>query len=135
MDDTPKAVPVIIHYANGTLVKCHASDVEIDRASVLVNTTDGTAYKLRHREIKALYWVRDFLGTQGYRETRKFPEGFQTSGRKLGVQFRDGERLVGVTHDDEPGSPGFHLVPADPKSNNLKIWVSRAAVARTIPLH
>lgn len=135
MDDTGNVVPVIIHYTNGTLLKCHARAVLIEGSTVMVTTTEGTTHKLRPREIKALYWVRDFLGTQGYRETRKFPEGFQTTGQKMGVQFKDGERLVGVTHDYESGAPGFHLVPADPRSNNLKVWISHVAVDRCIPLH
>ena len=46
------------------------------------------------------------------------------------VTFKDGETLVGATQGYQPDRPGFFLTPADPKSNNERIFVVTKAVAR-----
>jgi len=39
------------------------------------------------------------------------------------VSFSDGEKLVGKTEGYNPQKLGFFVFPADPKSNNLRIFV------------
>lgn len=133
--EAPSTVPVVVHYANGTILKCYATATEMGASHVLVTTTDGASYKIRNRDLKAVFYVRDLIGNDAYQENRRFPPGFVTTGQKVGVQFRDGERVVGVSHDFDPAKPGFHLVPADGKSNNVRIYVVRSFVDSCIMLH
>ncbi|MFN7974447.1 MAG: hypothetical protein U0166_19195 [Acidobacteriota bacterium] len=127
--------PVVVHYTNGTIVKCHATGTEMGPTHVLVNSNDGTSYKIRNRDLKAVFFVKTLIGDDEYNESRKFPEGFHTTGQKIGVRFKDGERIVGVSHDFDPKKPGFNLVPADGKSNNLKIYVLRSSLHDLVLLH
>lgn len=71
------------------------------------------------------------------REWREFPDGptEPRSGFRVAVTFRDGEVLVGTT-ENLPSSPaGLILVPADPESNNVRVFVVPSAVrsVRTVP--
>jgi len=47
------------------------------------------------------------------------------------VRDKEGEfGLMGFTVGYAPDRPGFFFVPCDPESNNLRIFVIRAAVAK-----
>ena len=46
------------------------------------------------------------------------------------MKFRDGEVLVGTTLGYDPKRPGFFFIPADPKTNNLKVFAIAAAVSK-----
>lgn len=133
--EAPNLVPVVVHYANGTLLKCHATATEAGPTFVLISTNDGAAYKIKNRDLKAIFYVKTLRGDDSYNETRRFPEGFVTTGTKLGVRFKDGERVVGVSHDYDPRNPGFHIVPADPRSNNVRIYVLMSFVLDCVALH
>jgi hypothetical protein len=47
--------------------------------------------------------------------------------RHVEVRFRDGEVMVGAVDGPATEEPGFFLVPADPGSNNLRVYVVVAA--------
>jgi hypothetical protein len=72
----------------------------------------------------------NFLGSPSYNERKAFAEGERVPGRKIEVAFKDGEVLVGSTVGYDPRRPGLFFVPADPKSNNLKVYAVRYAVRR-----
>lgn len=90
----------------------------------------GKTIEVRVKDLKAVFFVRDFGGNPDYRERKEFLEGERPPGRKMEVTFTDGEVLVGSTVGYEPRRPAFFLIPADPKSNNLKVFVVSAAVAK-----
>jgi hypothetical protein len=46
------------------------------------------------------------------------------------LEFADGERLVGLTVRFPPVRPFFFVLPADARSNNVRVLVNRAAVKR-----
>lgn len=48
-------------------------------------------------------------------------------GKKIQVDFKDGEILVGYSQGFTPNRPGFFVFPADPESNNDRIFVFTAA--------
>jgi hypothetical protein len=47
----------------------------------------------------------------------------QGLGRKVKVTFSDGETIVGYTPGYAPGRKTFFVFPADPETNNDKIFV------------
>lgn len=134
-EENPTSFPVVVHYANGTILKCYALGTDVGPTHVLVTTNDGTSYKIKNKDLKAVFFVRTLLGDDRYNESRKFPPGFSTGGQKIGVRFKDGERVVGVSHDYDPKKQGFHMVPADAKSNNLRIYVVRSFLDDCVLLH
>ena len=80
---------------------------------------EGTDVQMK--DLKAIFFARDFVGNSEYTESQTLTS--QNGGRKAGVTFRDGEKLVGTTDAYNPQKIGFFLVPADPRSNNLRVFV------------
>jgi uncharacterized protein DUF6982 len=80
---------------------------------------EGTNVQMK--DLKAIFFARDFVGNREYSESQTLTG--QNQGRKAEVTFRDGEKLVGTTDAYNPQKIGFFLVPADPRSNNLRVFV------------
>jgi uncharacterized protein DUF6982 len=80
---------------------------------------EGTNVQMQ--DLKAIFFARDFVGNREYSESQTLTG--QNQGRKAEVTFRDGEKLVGTTDAYNPQKIGFFLVPADPRSNNLRVFV------------
>jgi hypothetical protein len=72
--------------------------------------------------LKAVFFVKDFGGDKDYNEAEGL-DALPGSGKKIRVVFKDGETLSGYTHAINMEQPGFFLVPADPKSNNERIFI------------
>ena len=79
------------------------------------------------KDLKAVFFVRDFVGDSLYDERKYFVEGEHPPGRKVQVTFPDGEMLVGSTVGYDRQRQGFFVIPADPQSNNRSIFVLSAA--------
>lgn len=73
------------------------------------------------KDLKAIFFARDFAGNSEYTESQTLSS--KNGGRKAEVTFLDGEKLVGTTDAYNPQKIGFFLVPADPRSNNLRVFV------------
>ena len=79
-------------------------------------------------ELKAVFVVHEFHGKPGRVEKKNFNAKETGQGARLRVTFDDGEVLVGSTLNSDPKSAGFFLFPADPNSNNQRVYVLNAAV-------
>ncbi len=74
--------------------------------------------------------VQDFTGNSQYTERNKFLEEEKPTGRKVEVRFTDGETLVGSILGYDSKRQGFFLFPADPKSNNMRVFVISSSVKK-----
>jgi hypothetical protein len=79
-------------------------------------------------DLKALFVVRDFAGRPDRHVSPPRPSR-AAYGQRLRVTFWDGEVLDGVSLTYDAAAQGFFLFPADPDSNNERIFVVNAAVA------
>ena len=82
------------------------------------------------KELKAIFFVKDFVGNYLYNERKEYIQEEKPSGRKIEVTFKDGEVLVGSTLGYDPSRPGFFIFPADPKCNNIRVFAVSAAVKK-----
>lgn len=80
---------------------------------------EGTDVQMK--DLKAIFFARDFVGNSEYKECQTLTS--QNGGQKAEVTFRDGEKLVGTTDAYNAQKIGFFLVPADARSNNLRVFV------------
>jgi hypothetical protein len=80
---------------------------------------EGTDVQMK--DLKAIFFAKDFVGNPAYQESQMVPLGNQ--GRKAEVTFRDGEKIIGTTDAYNPQKIGFFMVPADPRSNNQRVFV------------
>lgn len=126
-------VKVVARYVNGKRVKGFSQDFfpNKDRFRVYpAAKPSGEAVEVLVKELKAVFFVQDFAGNSLYHERKKYLEGEKPSGRKVEVTFMDGEVLVGTTLGYDPSRPGFFLFPADPKSNNIRVFVVSTSVKK-----
>ena len=127
---------IVVHDKNGRLFKGYSYDFSPNKPhfhlspSVARLSPRDEAVQVRIKDLKAVFFVKDFAGDPSYNERKCFAEDERPPGRKLEVKFSDGEMLVGSTMAYDRRRPGFFLIPADPKSNNLKVFaVSRAVTS------
>ncbi len=126
-------VKVVARYVNGKRVKGFSQDFfpNKDRFRVYpAAKPPGEAVEVLVKELKAVFFVQDFVGNSLYHERKKYLEGEKPSGRKVEVTFMDGEVLVGTTLGYDPSRPGFFLFPADPKGNNIRVFAVTTAVKK-----
>lgn len=121
-----------MRFANGRLIKGYTSDFFPNKPFFRVRPVDAApteaGIEVFVKELKAVFFVKDFTGNPEYNERKDFDGNPQSVGRRMEVTFTDGEVLVGSTMGHDPKRPGFFLYPADPESNALRVFVISAAV-------
>ena len=119
---------VVARYRDGRMVKGLTTDFLPNRDFFHVAPDEGgNPVTVRHGELKAIFFVRDYEGDATHRPTNEFDSSRPVVGRKLRVVFEDGEVIVGTTQGYQPGRPGFFIVPADTSSNSERCYVLAAA--------
>ncbi len=116
---------VVVAYLDGRRLKGYVYDFSALKDSFTLlpqeNPLQEKGKRVEMKDLKAVFFVKDFQGTPGYHEDPSADA--QLHGRKIEVTCRDGEKLVGKTEGFNPQKIGFFMFPADPKSNNLRIFV------------
>jgi hypothetical protein len=74
--------------------------------------------------IKAIFFVRSHEGNNLYKEKNEFEPGKSVYGKKLSVEFHDGEKIVGYSVNNPSQKKRFVMIPADPNGNNIKILIN-----------
>ncbi len=123
---------VVAHFNDKRIIKGTTQDFFPNRPSFHVIPQDGSAsVEVRCKLIKALFFVRSFHGDSARKDLRGFvhapPETAQ--GKKIAVRFKDGELMCGYSLSYLPDREGFFLFPADPGSNNLRVYVVTSSTA------
>lgn len=124
-------IKVVVRYSDGRVVKGVTQDFfpNKDRFHLRSDTTTAEEpAEVLIRDLKAVFFVKDFEGNPGYEERKEYINGDKPQGRKVEVIFVDGEKLVGSTLGYDPNRIGFFLFPVDPESNNIRLFAVTAAV-------
>ncbi len=121
-----------MHYANGWIVTGTTTDFSPgkDLFHVVPVGVGAKPLPVHLAELKAVFFVRSLDGNPSHKERKEFGPVKPKIGRKVRVECRDGEILVGTTLVYEPGRKGFFLVPADAASNNERCYILESAVRR-----
>jgi len=120
---------VVAHLKDGRIHKgiTHDFDPEGRAFHILPAEGGGVPIRLLIEEMKALFYVKDWLGNREFVAQRGF-ERAEESGRRVIVTFADGETVYGVVGRFDEKTQGFFLAPADPEDNNVRIFVVRSSV-------
>ena len=124
---------VVVRYANGKVIKGFTQDFfpNKDRFHLRpLSQETATTLDVQIKDLKAVFFVQDFDGNAQYTERKAYAEEEKIQGRKVEVTFTDGEILVGSTLGYDPQRQGFFLFPADPKSNNVRLYAVSAFVKK-----
>ena len=123
---------VVVKYLNGKVIKGFMQNFSPnkDRFHLIpADKASGGTIEVMVKHLKAIFVVRDFIGNPQYDERKKYVEGEKPSGLKLEVTFTDGEVIAGSTLlGYDPKRQGNFIFPADPRSNNLRVFVVSSAV-------
>ena len=123
---------VVARMLDGKLLKGTTQDFFPNRPVFhLTPAEGGTPLEIRTRQLKAVFFVRDFTGDTGRRDLKGFiaAPGETAQGKKLAVRFKDGELLCGYSLSYSPDRDGFFMFPSDAGANNLRVYVIAAAAA------
>ena len=125
---------VVVKYQDGEIIKGWVEDFRPDRESFilfpLIEYSEEERLEINFDSLKAVFFVKDFIGDKNYKKVRKFDVKTKvTPGqRKLIVKFKDGENLYGTSHSYGRYKIGFFVYPVDPKDNNERIFIIHSAV-------
>ncbi|HET6372316.1 MAG TPA: hypothetical protein VFG76_03355 [Candidatus Polarisedimenticolia bacterium] len=133
---------VVAHFKDGRVVKGHTRDFSPVRDSFTLHPYTGPTGPLPVflEELKAVFHVRTFDGNPGHArpsgaigriEEERFSK-VMDEGRRVAIQFNDGERLWGFAESFEQDHQGFFFFPTDPADNNLRIYVVRSSLREMV---
>jgi hypothetical protein len=127
-----KLTKVVVKYVNGKIIKGFMQNFSPNKDSfhlIPADKSSGGSIEVLVKHLKAIFVVRDFMGNPQHDERKKYVEGENPSGLKLEVTFADGEVIVGSTLlGYDPKRQGNFIVPADPNSNNIRVFIVSSAV-------
>jgi uncharacterized protein DUF6982 len=123
MSETNK---VVAHFLDGGVLKGTTWDFSLGRPAFHVSAPGSDEVQtVRFELLKAVFFVKELAGHRERRDFPRFERGNteKTKGTKVSVLFRDGELLCGYAPAFAPAPAGFILSIADPRSNNLRVYV------------
>jgi hypothetical protein len=128
---------VILRFIDGKMLKGYIRDLKIAEEYLYLEDESGHQLKVRLKELKAIFYVRKFEGERGHQEKKTFAH-IRPEAKRVFVNFKDGETIMGVMEGEIPWRKGFFLesmkekaftiVPVDESSNNIRILVVTTAV-------
>ncbi len=122
---------IVVRYLDGKILKGTTQNFSPIKPSFHVLPQGKTTLvEITVSHLKAIFFVRDFLGNKLYRERKKVAEGDKPQGRLVEVTCKDGEVLLGSTMGYDANRPGFIFYPIDPKTNNIKVFLTSGGVSK-----
>ena len=120
---------IVVHMKDNTIHKGVTQDFEPTRASFHLLPAEGGGIPLRVQleDMKALFYVKDYMGNRNFVARKQFDEA-QRSGRRAILTFQDGETLWGTVPEGSDAGAGFFFFPVDEQDNNIRIFVVRSSV-------
>lgn len=116
---------VVVRYKDGRILKGTTTDFFPNRAQFYVIEISGERKLVYVEELKAIFFVKNYEGDKEYQP--KYESDIAGGGKKISVEFEDGEVITGHTLGYSPDRIGFFVTPADPESNNSRIFVIKAS--------
>lgn len=93
---------IVVHMKDGTIYKgvTHDFDADRDTFHVLPAEGGGVPRNVDIDAMKALFYVKDYMGNRDFVARRKF-EGSEGASRRAVLKFRDGEEIWGYLESTE----------------------------------
>lgn len=123
---------VVARFLDGRVMKGKTLDMDPSRPTFHLRNSLHPPVEIKLVELKALFFVKDLSGDPKHVEAMDLEASDSRAhgSQPIEVEFADGERVVGLTVRYPPVRPFFYVLPADERSNNIRILVNKAAVVR-----
>lgn len=126
---------VVVRFRDGKIVKGYTQNFFPNKPTFLLRPYNARnpneSVEISINDLKAVFFVRDFLGNTKHKERKRVAEGDRPQGRFIEVTCKDNEVIVGSTAGYDPKRQGFFVFFFDPMANNIKAYIVSAAVSRT----
>jgi len=121
---------VVVHYKNGGVIKGMTLDFVAEKPKFHLTHMDQKIEEIDMESAKAIFFVKSFEGNKDYKEPRDFTDvnPKDIRGLKVKVTFQDNETVLGSTMGYNKQRKGFFILPVDPQSNNIRIYVVASAI-------
>lgn len=123
---------IVVHMKDGTIHKgvTHDFDSMLATFHLLPAEGGGVPMQIEVERMKALFYVKDYMGNRDFVARRQFDEA-RRHGRQAILTFRDGEEMWGAIEPQaSEETPGFFFFPSDPEDNNVRVFVVRSSLDR-----
>jgi hypothetical protein len=125
----------IITFSDGTSLQGYVNPLRLPDDPLDVLTTNGEHRQVPLKDIRAVYFVRDF--TEDYEPERKaFFSRPKLDGLWVRLKFRDNKTLEGVVSNDLLAllDSGIQITPPDMNGAAVRIFVPRSALSEVTVL-
>jgi uncharacterized protein DUF6982 len=129
MDDGRR---VVVRFADGRVLKGSTHDFAPNKTKFHLAPGGDQGAKpveIQVDALKAVFFVKSWEGDPKRVDDNSLDRA-TGQGRRALVTFSDGEIIAGFTVGYDKGKPGFFMIPADPKSNNSRVFVVNGAVKK-----
>ncbi|MBK7367787.1 MAG: hypothetical protein IPJ04_07685 [Candidatus Eisenbacteria bacterium] len=123
---------VVARFLDGSTLKGTTEDFSALRPSFHLHGVGETSSReIQCAKLKAVFFVKDLAGDPTRKDIPGFPPTSSVGqGKRISVQFRDGEILCGTTMAYSAERTGFFMAPADDQGNNIRVYVLKHAATK-----
>ncbi len=116
---------IVVRFKDNQVLKGVCNDFFPNKSHFHLQTIDGEVVEVEVEQLKAVFFIKDFAGDKHLKE--RYADTIPGAGRKMKVDFADGETVIGFSLGYSPDRKGFFLTPANKASNNERIFVVSSA--------
>ena len=112
---------IVVNFKDQRILKGKTNDFLPNKNRFHLEQMDGSITDIVVEDLKAIFFVKDFEGNKNHKYS--YNDILSNAGRKIRVEFLDGETIYGYTLGYSPERQGFYLTPAELTGNNERIFV------------
>lgn len=124
---------IVLKYQDGSIIKGWVDNFNPNREIVFLHPLKEYSAQerldIRLNDLKAVFFVKDFVGNSSYQKVRGFEKSDRDTPtqRRIIVHFKDSEKLYGTSYSYHPDKTGFFICPVDRRDNNIRIFALNSA--------
>jgi len=116
---------IVIHFKDGSVFKGNTHDFSPDKKIFHFIYSDGKIKEIDVEKLKAIFFVKDPKGDKNH--VYLYDDPIAGGGKKVAVDFADGETIIGYALGYSAQRQGFFMMPADLSGNNERIYIVKSA--------
>jgi hypothetical protein len=117
---------IVIQFKDGNILRGKTNDFFPNKNTFHLNQEDSQTKEVNVEKLKAVFFVKDLKGDNNY--VYEYDDNVSGGGKKIAVDFSDGETILGYVLSYSPQRQGFMITPANLEGNNDRIFVINSAI-------